>query len=262
VTTTDLCHRCRDWTDRPRQPDPPIEILLPPASARCGPQVRSWAAGVTTAPRGLSTVDWSIDSLIRAGWEPPHVFEDTAVLLASRSARCPTTTRSHRVGAWPNYYLALAELMLLEPHADAYLMAQDDAIFYGRQDVRAYLEQVLWPGDRPGLVSLYCSSAYTRPVAGWHLHRGLWVWGAVAFIFPRELAKQFITDPTVFEHRWSDREHGLAGIDAVIGDWAERLGVSIHYSTPSLVQHAGDVSSLWHGERATGRRHADQFAER
>jgi len=165
------------------------------------------------------------------------------------------------VGAWPNYYLALAELLMRQPHADAYLMAQDDAVFYGRQDVRAYLEQILWPGDRPGLVSLYCSSAYTQPAAGWHLHQGRWVWGAVAFIFPRELAKQFITDPTVFEHRWCDPKLGLADIDAVIGRWAERLGISIHFSTPSLAQHVGDVSSLWHGERATGHRRADHFAE-
>jgi hypothetical protein len=217
--------------------------------------------GVTTAPRGLATVDWSIDSLVRAGWEEPHLFEDTAVLLAPRSARFPITTRSVRVGAWPNYFLALAELLLRQPQADAYLLAQDDALFYGRRDLRGYLEQALWPGNRLGLVSLYCSSAYSQPEAGWHLHLGRWVWGALAFIFPRDLAKQFITDPIVLEHRWRDPDLGMVDIDAVIGAWAERQGISIHFPTPSLVQHIGDVSSLWHEERATGRRCADQFAE-
>ena len=261
VTTADACHRCRDWTDRPREPDPPIETLVPPPFSRSGPRVQTWAVGLTTAPRGLSTVDWSIDSLVRAGWELPHLFEDTPVLLASRSSRCPITTRSREVGAWPNYFLAFAELLMRQPDADAYLMAQDDALFYGRQDLRAYLEQVLWPGDRPGLVSLYCSAAYTQPAAGWHRQSGLWVWGAVAFIFPRELAKQFLIDPIVFEHRWLGPDHGRANIDGVIGKWAERHGISIHYPTPSLVQHIGDVSSIWVDERATGRRRADDFAE-
>jgi hypothetical protein len=215
---------------------------------------------VTTAPRGLSTIDWSLDSLVRAGWESVHLFEDTPVPLAGRSAGVPSTIRGTRVGAWPNYYLALAELLLREPEADAFLVAQDDALFFSREDQRGYLERVLWPGESPGLVSLYCSAAYTPPEPGWHRHQGRWVWGALAFIFPRELAKQFVTDRVVLEHRWSGPDRGLTHIDVVIGAWADRCRIPIHYPAPSLVQHIGDVSTLWQAERATGKRRADLFA--
>jgi hypothetical protein len=216
--------------------------------------------GVTTAPRGLATLDWSLDSLARAGWESVHIFEDTPVALSERAARMPVTTRGTRVGAWPNYYLSMAELLLHAPEADAFLLAQDDALFFSQDDLRSYLERILWPGQSSALVSLYCSAAYTRPEAGWHRHEGQWVWGALAFVFPRELAKRFLTDPIVMEHRWSGADQGLTRIDVAIGSWAERHSIPIYYPSPSLVQHIGDVSTLWPAERATGNRRADRFA--
>src|SRR5207245_1359720 len=137
VTTLDDCHRCRHWSDRPG-PDPePLALALPRRGRRRGPRVRRWAVGVTTAPRGLPT-----------------------------------------------------------------------------------LERVLWFDSPPGLVSLYCSSAYTRPEPGWHALGRAWTWGALAFVFPRALAMRFVTDPRVFGHRWSDWHEGKANIDVVIGRWA------------------------------------------
>jgi hypothetical protein len=59
-----------------------------------------------------------------------------------------------------------------EPQADAYLMVQDDALFYDREDLREYLEAALWPDGPVGAVSLYCPMAYTQPRSGWHRHEG------------------------------------------------------------------------------------------
>ena len=53
-----------------------------------------------------------------------------------------------------------------EPHADAFMLVQDDIIFDHRHHVREYLENILWPADPIGAVSLYCSKAYTQPHAG------------------------------------------------------------------------------------------------
>ncbi len=175
-TTRDQCHRCRDWADRPRSEPRPLDELLPPPPA-AGPPVRSWSVGVTTAPRSRATVDWTIDSLGRAGWPAPRVFADLPVALAERHQRLAITVREPDLGAWPNYYLAIVELLLREPSADAILMVQDDVLFYDRQDLRAYLERSLWPTDPPGIVSLYCSAAYSRDEPGWHAFDGVWVWG-------------------------------------------------------------------------------------
>jgi hypothetical protein len=163
------------------------------------------------------------------------------------------------VGAWSNYYLAMVELLMRAPEADAILLVQDDVLFYDRQDLRGYLERCLWPTDPPGIVSLYCSAAYSRDEPGWHLFDGVWVWGALAFIFPTELARKFATDPIVMEHRHGAGDEGCANVDVAIGDWAARNNIPLHYPCPSLAQHIGDVSALWPSQRASGYRRADRF---
>jgi hypothetical protein len=259
-TTADDCARCRDWADRPEQAPVPIEQLVPPPAVRRGPAVRRWAVGVTTAPRRQPTLAWCLDSLARAGWDRPRLFMDSAVAVPERHRGLPVSLRDSRLGAWPNYYLAVAELLMRDPHADAYLLVQDDVVFYDRQDLRAYLERSLWPAEPVGAVSLFCSRAYTRPRPGWHRRRGRWVWGAQAFAFPRTSAKRLVADPYVLEHRWGSRHGGLAYIDVLLGEWAARHGLPIYYPSPSLAQHVGDTSTLWPDSRADGGRSADQFA--
>jgi hypothetical protein len=259
-TTLGACHRCRDWADRPGPAPAPVERLVPAPVPRRGPRVRRWAVGVTSAPRRRPTLDWCLDSLRRAGWETPRLFIDSAVTIAERFAGLPVSLREGKLGAWPNYYLTLAELLMREPEADAFLLVQDDVVLYDRQNLREYLEEALWPADPVGAVSLFCSSAYTRAVPGWYAAEGAWVWGAQAFVYPRESAKRFIADPLVLEHRWSHRHRGLANIDIVIGQWAARHGLPVCHPSPSLAQHVGDTSTLWTEARIDGHRQADQFA--
>ena len=259
TTTLDACHRCRDWDVQPRPRPRALDRLLPLPPERCGPPVRRWAVGVTTAPRKPPVLDWSLDSLIRAGWPEPRLFADRTVPIARRSAHLAVTLRDDRVGAWPNFYLGLIELLMRDPDADAYMMVEDDVLYYDRQDLRAYLEAVLWPGAEPCLVSLYCSAAYTRPEAGWYRHEGKWTMGALAFVFPAALAKRFVADARVLEHRWNGPAGGLAGVSGAVGSWAFRRGVPVYFPSPSLAQHIGDRSTIWPSSQARGRRRADQF---
>jgi hypothetical protein len=176
---------------------------------------------------------------------------------------CPTKTiekislRSPATGAWPNFYLTLLELVLSEPDADAVMMLQDDVQFYDRENVRLYLESIFWPSDPDGIISLYCSAAYTRETPAWTVAEQRWEWGALAFVFPKELARRFVCDPEVIQHRFTNR--GLRFIDDVIGEWAHRNAIPIWYPSPSLVQHIGDTSTVWHGVPAEGYRRADSF---
>jgi hypothetical protein len=234
------------------------ELLGKPAG-NCSKGVKKWAVGVTTAPRRQPTLETCLDYLVRAGWDNLRLFvDDRASSLSLRHAHLPVSLRQPSVGAWPNYYLALSELLCRHPDADALMVVQDDACFYDRESLREYLERTLWPTDPPGLVSLYCSSAYTHEESGWHQMEGEWVWGALAFIFPREKAIQFVTDEQAIAHRYSTG--GLKLIDEVIGKWAVRTGTPIHYPTPSMVQHLGVTSTLWPGVPSAGYRRADRFA--
>jgi hypothetical protein len=238
-----------------------LDEVLPPPARRSGPPVRSWSIGVTTAPRAVPTLGDCLASLAAAGWDRPRLFVDGAVAIPPEFDHLPRTDRSPRVGAWPNYYLALAEMLMREPEADAYMLVQDDTLFAGF-DVRDYLERILWPGRRPGVVSLFCSQAYTQDTPGWTPFRGAWIWCALAFVFPRETAQRFLSDPDVVLHRWSQTRNGLADIDYRVGQWAAARDVPIQYPTPSLVQHIGEVSALWTGARLLGERRAGWFAGR
>lgn len=258
-TTPAECILCRDWSAHAGVELPALREILPVPGCRHGSKVSTWSVGVITAPRRVATLGACLDSLIRSGWQRPRVFVDSATTIATRHEELPLTLREPRIGAFPNYYLALAELVMRDPEADAYMLAEDDVIFASQENLRAYLEDVLWPSDPIGVVSLYCSSEYTRPDPGWHRFEGTWVWGALAFVFSPESARQFLSDPLLFAHRAS-KEEGLADTDAYIGVWSRERQLPVFFPSPSLVQHIGDTSSLWPASRAVGSRRADRFA--
>jgi hypothetical protein len=248
---------------------PPVEASLPWAaldrtiplpSTRCEPVVTEWAVGITTAPRRLPTLEFCLAALLGAGWDEPRLFVDEATApLPARFGAVARSVRETRIGAWPNYYLALAELTLCQPTADAYMILQDDALLIQHPGLRGYLEQVLWPGDRPGIVSLYCARPYTQASPGWYALPMQWIWGALAFIFPAELARRFLADPEVVRHRGRGPS-GLAGIDILVGRFAYRNDLPVYFPTPSLVQHIGHVSALWDNAHVSGSRRATSFA--
>jgi hypothetical protein len=243
-----------------QSPARPLATLVPPPRSRHGRRVRDWAVGVTTAPRVQPVLERCLDSLTRAGWERPHLFIDAAVSVPEKFGRLPCTLRDERVGAWPNYYLALAELVLKHPRADVYMVVQDDALLYSRERLTPYLEAIFWPGRTTCLVSLYCSDADTADEPGWHPSAGAVKSGPVALAFPCELAKAFLTDRNVFAHRWQSDELAATSIGDVISDWAEDRGIPVWLPTPSLVQHVGETSTIWRSARAKGKRQARFFA--
>jgi len=238
----------------------PLRQVLPPPPRRHGRRVQEWAVGVTTAPRRQETLEACLASLVRAGWETPYLFVDSAVRIPERFTTLPGTFRDERIGAWPNYYLALAELLMRRPHADAYMIVQDDVVFYDREPLTDYLAAVLWPGKVPGLVSLYCSAADAQGQRGWHCHDGFWTAGPLALVFPREPAKTFLTDRAVFEHRWLPDPVRATSLTGLVNRFAWDRRLPVWFPTPSLVQHIGETSTLWPRARALGHRRAEPFA--
>lgn len=237
---------------------PRLAEAIPPMARRADAGVATWAVGVTTAPRQQPTLDRCLDNLRRAGWQQPQLFVDGGAQLADRHGRLDVTYREQKVGAWANFYLAMIELLMRQPHADAYLLLQDDALLFDGENVREYLQGCLWPDGPVAAVSLYCPASYTRRQPGWYSWPGTWVWGALAFVFDPAAARQFVSDPLVIEHRWQGRR-GDAQVDVVIGRWAQRQGKQVHYCVPSLVQHIGQTSTLWPAGQASGARAASWF---
>jgi hypothetical protein len=223
--------------------------------------IQHWAVGVTTAPREHSTLAVTLASLAQAGWREPRLFVEPDVELPTVADGLPRSQRDARLGAFPNFYLGLAELVLRDPQTDAYLMCQDDILLAA--GTRSYLEKLLWPADEVGVVSLFCAShlARGRSQGFYRDERGWQAFGAQAYVFPPDSARRLLTTPSVLEHRVSGPAEGRQNIDAVVGQWCrcESLGYYIH--EPSLVQHIGETSTLYPTARATGRRRASQFLE-
>lgn len=261
-TTLDHCRWCRDWSEHQESSGcRDLSDIVTPPHDRCDSKVHNWCVGITTAPRDQPTLGLSTDSLIRAGWTDPIIFADGAIDIPERFDQLQVVRRSRQLGAWPNFLLGLQELLFAEPDADAYLVVQDDAVFCDGVDVKKYLEQhVLWPGSTPSIVSLYCPEPYTTEPDTWHTLDEVWVWGALAFVFPRDIARQIVMDEKIHQHRWDKDRNGKALIDVIIGEWARRNDVPIHYPVPSLVQHVGHVSTVFTGNHVLGPRRASRFA--
>ena len=84
-----------------------------------------WSVGVTAAPRAIPTLRTCLSSLASAGWTSPRIFAEPDCDVPSGY---DITRRATCLGAWPNWYLSLAELVMVDPLADCYGLFQDDVV--------------------------------------------------------------------------------------------------------------------------------------
>lgn len=216
--------------------------------------------GVTVAERAGRTLERTLGSIAAAGFTQPRVFADGTVSVPDGA---PVTRRLPALGGWPNFWLALTELVAREPQADAYLLIQDDVVFC--RDTARYVSHIDFPEDA-GVISLFTPACYNGPF-GWHpFPGGYGMAGAQALLFPQRRACEFLAHPWTVNHRRSapKNEHyrgdGLHHIDGVVGEWRRLAGQQGYTHTPSLSQHIGESSVMYPGFRGKqDRRFADSF---
>lgn len=223
--------------------------------------INQWSVGITTAPREQPTLQQTIASLRAAGWKQLQLFAEPDVEVPESDPDLITTQRPVRLGAFPNWYLSLTEMVLRDPKAEAYLICQDDVLF--SQNTRAYLERRLWPAPKVGVVSIYCPSHYQQKQTPEFVRedRGWRSWGALAYIFSNPSARLLLSDVTVLNHRGFGPADGLQHIDAVVGHWCERQELPYFVHSPSLAQHIGDTSTIYPTAAVVGHRKANHFLE-
>jgi hypothetical protein len=190
-----------------------------------------------------------------------HLFAEQAPDLSSTSLLHVNVIQrvGPALGAWSNFLLALNELYHREPRADAYLMVQDDAVYC--RGLKKYLEQSLWPGPTPGVVSLHTPRhlAAATGTGFYPADLGWGAWGAQAFIFSNSAVRAFLSDSQVMDHRLKGVLEGKKNVDSVVGDWCRRTKREFWLHAPSLCEHIGAKSTLWRKGELKGRRTSADF---
>ena len=207
----------------------------------------NWAVGVITVPfRRETTFPSTIKSIEAAGFNRPHVFIDgDDDSLAWWSWDIVTTVRGRRHGNFGNWYLGLAELYDLNPHADRFLMFEDDIIAV--RNLREYLESPMPAG---GYCNLYTGGernpilAETQPT-GWFASDQRAA-GALGLMFDNETVIR-ILGSEVFVRCRQNPNNGDMRIDGAIclalrSDPARAIIEYCH--KPSLLQHTGADCSV------------------
>ncbi|MBL8818583.1 MAG: hypothetical protein JNL58_21325 [Planctomyces sp.] len=246
VNGPDDCRGCLDFCHQ----------LTPGSNA-----IRTWAVGVTTAPRSVYTLSRMLQSLRTAGWNEAFIFAEPGSSNEGLSRDHRWCPRGIRLGAFANWYVSLTELFMLNPKADAFLLCQDDVVFCA--DTRTYLERELWSHRQSHLVSLYCPATLNQfTESGFHeLGSHSKLCGALALVIPNSVARAILCDSLFFHHRRNGAMNGLASIDSVVGTWCERTSTPFLVHSPSLCQHIGTSSTMWGRLSASPRRTAVGFAD-
>ncbi len=194
------------------------------------------ATTVLTAPRPVSTLKRTVDSLSAAGFA------------------CGRWEDRNRSGHFREYMDALRHAVNREPQADAYFIVEDDVVFC--RGLRRYLRRTLWPGpvEKIGLCSPYCPKAYRQPKRGWsdaQSRRGFYLAGSQAWIFSPAAARAVLAEVAPLK--------SIHNADWEIGKWAGATGRQVWYHTPSLAQHVGLGNSALGDNTASDIRLAADF---
>lgn len=202
-----------------------------------------WAYGVTTvADRVRATLPRTLESLAKAGFPQPRLFLDGAKDCPGVSALFKTdiSSRFPRLGAFGNWWLGLMELYIRNPHADRYLVFQDDVLAYTR--LRDYLEHTVQEGVYWNLFTNNMNWLAKPSGKGW-FQAPVNGKGALGLLFTNE-ALQKVLGASPMVCRPKDQEKGQRGIDGVVYHTLTSAGYREMVHEPSLLQHTGTVSTV------------------
>lgn len=219
-----------------------------------------WAVGVTTAPRSQPTLRACLESLQANGWNPDVYAEPGSDLMKWSG---PVVHRPKKLGCFHNWLDMIRDLLRRYPDAKWILTVQDDTAF--APNAKRFVEQLQWPSEKCGMISLYTSRLYTqgkkRPPGAFKTPLRNW-WGALAMCFRRETAERLVECRAIQDWNWENipknrkakNPANVRHLDTAIGNALKSLREELWSFHPSLSQHVAEVSSLNNGGNQENRR--------
>lgn len=260
-------------------------ITLEEAYTIYWPQELKWYVAVTTAPRKECTLEATLQSLERCGWEPVVFAEPGSTPTDRLTYNNPT-----KLGVWYNWIQSVR--VALESDADVIFTVQDDCEFH--PESKAFTESIMWPASSCGFISLYTPKHYSThnpyilskmrrkdPNASELKQAGVnriytqSLWGACALVWPRKVLEKVINhsliekwvgavpksgNPDTYRLR-KENPSIIANSDTAIGHILNSLNLSMWFVDPSLVRHTSVYSSLPKHGSNTGKRNAYRIAD-
>lgn len=219
-------------------------------------------SGVTTAPRSPSVLPQCLASLKAAGLNPIIFAEPNSPL---DNINAPIYRYMTKRGVFRNWCNAATELLSYDTDYVALFQDDIDVTPHALPVIQRFLDDPLkyLPRNtkRPGCISFYTPSHYFPRRQGWNLQPQSNLWGALGFLFPRDVL-QALLRTSVFENWIQNRVNksegtilpsDISNLDAAIGRGLKELQLLPAYYTPSLSWHCAPNSSIQRGSNKDRR---------
>lgn len=214
-----------------------------------------WGVAINAAPRAISSLQETVDSLTEQGWLNPLVFAEpgtesaTDCQLVYRPATIaePVYTGARlgpdgKFGAWQNFVQTLADMLVAFPDANALLYVQDDVKF--SPGTKQLLERDLWPSQRTGIVSPYCANyrGYRSETPELRRITEQNLMGALCYAMPREAVEELLRIPLCQDWKGAARgsiqiPHERKALDAFAGHAMRKVNRKVFFYTHSMCEH-------------------------
>lgn len=234
---------------QPTQPDPGMKGFK--AGQSSSPLV--WEYGITTVEqRRRDLLPVTIESLHKAGFVNPRLFVDGCKDIAGweNEFGLYVVARSTNIRTFGNWFLALIELYIRNPHAHRYALFQDDVI--ACKGLREYLECTPYPEKGYlNLITYPQNEQYKRlhfkglpeeEMTGWYPSNQLGK-GAQGLVFNREAVVILLSHQHMIERPQDDRR-GWRGVDGGIVTAFKKAGWTEYVHSPSLLRHTGEITTM------------------
>ena len=237
-----------------------------------------WFCAVTTAPRKIQSVQTCLDSMSIAGFRP-FVFAEPGNYDISPEYKESIIMHKKRLGVWHNWLFSL-RYALENSDANIIMTVQDDSLFH--PDSKQFTQNILWPHESVGFVSLYTPAHYNKKP---HMKTAkrpcginrIWtrsMWGACALVWPRKVVEEMLEQPLIktwigaptktknskVMQKRKANPHMVQNSDTAIGKLMNRMDRSMWFMDPSPVNHFSTTSAASHGGNG-GNRNCGRCAE-
>lgn len=227
-----------------------MEILPSPVPAE-----EKWQVGVCCGAG--DPVEQCLDGLQRSGWiNVVRLFLAPGAVVPRRYGYLPVTCLPAEVGWAARDLLMISELLMRSPEARVYLLTRADATVT-RPDCRRALEDVLWPGETPGMLLL--ERGEDGGGEGWSPLAAHPSQAPMGIAIANEVARRFLADRNVLDFATAESALAVAPW-STLPAWAFNVGLPVHSPCEDLFRSSNETVTAPSADSNSFRVHGSELS--